>query len=80
MPSIQLNLIGDDAWPDWEGKQIAHFTTWRMTGLRDGMASGKPSIIMAVELDDGQVVALETSLALLENSIRALRARWESHP
>jgi hypothetical protein len=80
MPSIDLNLIGDDAWPDWADKRIQRRTAFRMTGLRDGTDAGRPSIIFAVELDDGTVVALETTLRLLENSIAALKARWKAFP
>jgi hypothetical protein len=80
MPSIDIRLDGDNAFPDWAEKRIQHFTTFRMTGLRDGMASGKPSLMMGVETADGTVVVLETSYALLDNALRAFRARWGLTP
>lgn len=76
MPHIDLALNGDNAWPDWADKPMQHFTAFRMTGLRDGMASGKPSFSIGVELEDGSVVILETSYTLLDNALRAFRARW----
>lgn len=76
MPSIDVRLDGDNAFADWRDKTPHHFTTFRMTGLRDGMVSGKPCFMFAAELPDGSVVVLETSAQLLEASIRAFKARW----
>lgn len=76
MPSIDIRLDGDNAFTDWREKTPHHFTTFRMTGLRDGMASGKPSLMFATELPDGSIVVLETSALLLETSLRAFKARW----
>jgi len=76
MPSIDLRLAGDNAFEDWRDKSPHHFTSFRMTGLRDGMESGKPCFMFAAELPDGSFVVLETSALLLESSIRAFKARW----
>lgn len=76
MPSLDMRLNGDGAFDDWVGKEPHHYTHFRMTGLRDGMSSGKPSLMFGVELPDGSFVVLETSGMLLEASIRAFKARW----
>jgi hypothetical protein len=78
MPSIDLRLAGEGAFADWQDKTIEKFTTFRMSGFKDGMASGNPSVCFAVELEDGRVVYLETSLMLLEAGISGLKARWEA--
>lgn len=47
-------------------------------GLRDGTASGKPSVAMAFKLPpgtgDAKVVVFQTTLDLLETAVRAIRA------
>jgi len=77
MGYIDLRLVGDEAFKDWSDKTIYHLTSFRMTGLREGTAQGNPTVMFGVEMPDGKVVVLETTLNLLESSIRALRARWE---
>ena len=74
--SIDLRLDGDGAFADFRGRPSEHKTTFLMTGLRDGMTSGRPLLMFAVELADGKVVYIETSLRLMETSINALKARW----
>lgn len=83
MGSIDLKLVGDDAFKDWATRPMVHHTSFRMTGLRDGTVEGNPVIMFGAEMPDGQtVVVFETTLRLLENCISALKARWtfEGHP
>lgn len=41
----------------------------RLGMLPDGMSSGKPSVAIAITLEDGRVVLAETSYALLKAAI-----------
>lgn len=44
--------------------------------LPGGMQSGKPSVAIIAELDDGTQVFAETSLALLQAAARAFTAKY----
>jgi len=72
-PTIDLRLDGDGAWPDLEDRPIIHLTDIGMSGLRDGMKGGGPSIVFRLDLPDGQTVIAETSLGLLESALNALK-------
>lgn len=50
--------------------------TMRIGVLPGGMASGKPSVELLIELGDGSVVFAETSLILLQTAVRAFTARY----
>lgn len=76
MGSIDIRLDSDGAFKDWVDKPAHHFTSFRMTGLKDGTQGGKPTLMFAHELEDGSVVYLETTLALIENALRAFKIRW----
>lgn len=76
MPSLDIRLDGDGALKAWEGRKIDHRGSMIMTGLRDGMSSGRPSFMFAFEMPDGSCVVVETSALLLETAIRSFKARW----
>jgi hypothetical protein len=82
MLGIDLKLVGDKAWPDIKDRHIIHLGNDAppigLTVLEGGMASGKPSVAIRLDLPDGRIVVAETSLALLETSIKAIRARYPS--
>jgi hypothetical protein len=80
MPSIDLRLDGDGAFKDLADRPREEHTSFKMTGLKRGTAAGRPTLMLACELEDGRVVFLQTTLALMENSIGALKARWEMEP
>jgi hypothetical protein len=80
MPTIKLDLDGDDAWEDLADRrdQIIHLPDEpiRLAVLDGGMVSGRPSVALRLDLPDGRVVIAETSLALLSASVRAIWARY----
>jgi hypothetical protein len=79
-PVIDLKLDGDAAWPDLADREILDCgTSLHVAGLEAGMASGKPSVAIRVDLPDQPVtVIVQTSLAALEAAVRALVARYGS--
>ena len=88
MPTIELSLEGDGAWPDLEGSAgVVHLqdATWKLAALEGGMASGAASLALRLDLGDagfdadipnGRVVIAETSLAAWIAVTAALRARY----
>jgi hypothetical protein len=79
-PVIHLKVDGDDACPDIFDREIVDCgTVIHMAALGSGMASGKPSVAVRVDLPDRPVtVIVQTSLAALETVVRALVARYGS--
>ncbi len=78
MPSIHL-VLEEPAWPDLhKGDRTVHHTTEPIgvTGLMGGMESGKPSVALRIDLQDGSSVIAETSLALFLSAADALKARY----
>jgi len=79
MPVIDLKLDGDAAWPDLPDREVLDCgARIGMAGLEAGMASGKTSVAVRVDLPDGRVAIVQTSLAALETAVRALVARYGS--
>ena len=84
MPTIVLKLNGDGAHPDLAGKigtdQVVHLGNEappiQLSGLENGMSSGKPSVMIRLDLPDGRTVLAETSLALLLIAADAFKARF----
>lgn len=85
MPAMVLKLDGDEAWPDLREKlstdDLIHLgadaPAIQVAALEGGMASGKPSIAIRLDLPDGRVVVAETSLELFLAAASALRTRFE---
>lgn len=84
MPAINVFLEGDNCWPDLKkgDERIIHLGNDSppigIAALPGGMVpSRRTSLMFRLDLPDGTVVMAETSLALLENAVRAIRAR---HP
>ena len=79
MPVINLKLDGDAAWPDLGDREVLDCgATFHMAGLEAGMGSGKPSVAIRIDLPDGRVAIVQTSLTALETAVRALVARYGS--
>jgi hypothetical protein len=78
MPHVDLRLNGDGCWPELlaegEAGRIIHIRDpdLGIALLKGGMRSGLPSVMFRVPLPDGRTVMFETSLALLENSVKAM--------
>jgi hypothetical protein len=77
MPALTLKLDGDNAWPDLASRTVHRVTgTFEIAGLAGGMVSGKPSIAIRLDLDDGSSVVAETSLALFLMAADAFKAKY----
>jgi hypothetical protein len=78
-----LNLItdeGDDPWPDLRGKEVVHLGNGAppigVAVLSGGMASGRPSLMLRIDLPDGQIVMAETSARLFCLAARVIQAKF----
>lgn len=89
MPVVAISFVGESdvhsgyrsAWPDLVDKQargelIFAANDIAVTGLSDGMQSGKPSVAFRFDLPDGRTVLAETSLQLVLTVADALRGRF----
>lgn len=81
MPALDINLDGDNAWPDLRGKErkiihLANEATIKLVALEGGMASGKPSVCFRLDLPDGRVVLAETSARLFVMAAAAIVGKW----
>lgn len=74
---IALRIVpdGDGQFPEMEGKTVHRTERLTVTALTGGLASGKPSVALIAQLDDGSFVFCETTLALFLSAADALRAR-----
>lgn len=81
MNGLTINLDGDKAWPDLQEKRerIVHLgngTVIEVAALEGGMASGRTSLALRLNLPDGQVVIAETSLALFLDAATILKTAF----
>jgi hypothetical protein len=77
MLAIDLKLDGDRAWPDLlEKRVIAVEGIMKIAGLAGGLTSGKPSVTIRLDLDDGTAVLAQTSLGLFLQVADSLKARY----
>ena len=78
MPTIELNLHGDDAWPELRDKGFIDVgTTVKVARLRGGMASGEDSLAIRLDSPDGVVTIAQTSVAAWKAVTRALEGAEE---
>lgn len=78
MPSLNI-ILQEPAWPELAepgAKVVFTHLPIGVTGLAGGMESGKPSVALRVDLEDGTAVVAETSLALFLTAADALKARY----
>lgn len=77
MAVLDIILDGEGMVRDVAREKLVHVTAPLKVGaLAGGMASGAPSIAIAVPLPDGRTVVAETSLALFLSAADAFRARY----
>ena len=78
--ALTVKIDGDGAWPDLAGKEVIHLTNdappIQISALPDGMASGRPSVAIRLDLPDGRTVIAETSMNLFLSAADVLRARY----
>lgn len=77
MPAIHIIAKGDGCWPDlielhdkgklWQTTEPVHLAL-----LEGGMQSGKPSVTIRLDLPNGNVALVETSLAALTSAVATL--------
>lgn len=81
MPALTIKLDGDQCWPDLAEKrdagQLIQTETLEVALLPGGMASGKASVAIRIELPDGRTVIAQTSQELFDAAARAFRGRLE---
>lgn len=78
MASINLKLNGDGAFPELKGKKIHHVKSpIDIALLKGGMKSGKHSVVIKVELENGEIVFIETSATLFMSTAVGIKARIE---
>ena len=85
MNGIKIALDGDNCWPELREKmergEVIHIGNGGSIGLAvlsGGMTSGKPSIMLRIDLPDGRTVMAETSWRLLRTACDAISARYGS--
>lgn len=83
MNIIKVILEGDNCWTDLAEKVKDGKVTWFKDGvvlsiaaLSKGMASGRPSISIRIDLPDGKVVVAETSMRLFLGAAEAFKAKY----
>lgn len=67
---------GFDSFEGVAREDIIELQTLEISGLRGGMASGKPSVSMVFKLPDGKAVFAETSLALFLAAADTLKSLY----
>jgi hypothetical protein len=78
----QLNIIlnGDNAFPDLDRDRVIHVGNdgppIEVAVLAGGMTSGRPSLMIRIDLPDGQTVMAETSARLFCTAARAIMGRY----
>jgi hypothetical protein len=80
MISMTINLNGDNAWPDLRDKEIIHIANdappIQVAALNGGLASGRPSVAIRIDLPDGRTVVAETTARLFCSAARAIQAKY----
>lgn len=80
MIGMTVILEGDGAFQDLQGREVVHLANGAppiaVAVLDGGMASGRPSVALRIDLPDGRVVVAETSARLFVTAARAISARY----
>lgn len=76
-------VLEEPAWPDlhpdvFPRERVIHASLTAITALPGGMESGATSIMLRIDLPDGDVVLAETSQALLVAAVHALSVKHPS--
>jgi hypothetical protein len=73
-------LEADEHWHDLLDKEVIYLGNEaplvEMVAMPGGMASGRTSISMRIDLPDGRVVILETALYELANAVRTIQDKF----
>lgn len=79
--SITIKLEGDNAWPDLRDQReriihIGNGSHIEVAALAGGTTSGRPSVMLRIDLPDGRVVLAETSMRNFLMAAQAFAARY----
>lgn len=70
MPVLNVVINGENCWPELKDNFIQG--EWvGIARLPQGTASGRPTVVVRLELPDGRTVLAQTTLALLSQAVRA---------
>jgi hypothetical protein len=70
MPHLSVIMNAENCWPELKDNHVQG--EWvGIARLSHGTASGKPTVIVRIELPDGQIVLAQTTLAILSTAVRA---------
>ena len=78
MTHLEIITHGDNCWPDLATRPFNVGRLAAICRLPRGMVSGKPSVTVRIELQDGLVVLAETSLALLRSALVAFESATQN--
>ncbi len=76
MIGLDLQLDGDNCWPELKEKGFITAELSGIAGLPNGTVEGRPSVTVRIELPDGQTVLAETTLRLFLRAAEALAVRY----
>lgn len=76
MIPFSIILDGDNAWPDLKAKPFADGLIAGLAVLKGGMASGKPSVGLRIDVSDGSTVVAQTSARLFCSAAKAIMAKY----
>jgi hypothetical protein len=78
MNSLSLNLSGDGAWQDLADREVIHLqgVDIGVAVLDAGLASGRPSVAIRIDLPDGKTVIAETTARLFVSAGRMIVGRF----
>lgn len=84
MPSLSIVLDAEGVWDDLKpGGKLHGLLSWNevknltFARLPGGMQSGKASVAIRLDMNDGRVIVAETSMELFQSAARAFLAREE---
>lgn len=80
MIAMTIILDGDAAFEDLQGRDVIHLADGappiQVAVLDGGLASGRPSVALRIDLPDGRAVVAETTARLFVTAARAIVARY----
>ena len=75
MPNMKITLE-EPAWPELSGEQVVMGESCDVAVLDGGTESGKPSVWIRIDTEEGVTVLVETSARLFCATAIAIQARY----
>lgn len=76
MIALDVNLNGDNCWPDLPEKEVIEAEKLSIGVLDGGTASGKPSVTLRIDLPDGRVVLAQTTARLFCTAANMITGKY----